>query len=139
MKKQWLLYVCAILLVINLVLTGLVIGGAIPKQEATGSRYTLYIGLSDQDTHVQSIPTAEAIEIVGEISARYVPGYTAMTGYGGWYNDAGEFIQEESLIFTYLNAEEEQILKIKDEAMAALNQGSILMEYQEVESTMYTR
>lgn len=139
MKKQRILYVCTILLVVNLVLTGLVVGGVLPKEKALTSRYTLYIGLSDQDAHAQLISTPEALEMVGEICMRYVPGYTAMTGYGGWYNDAGEFIQEESLIFTFIDATEEQILKIKDEAMEALNQSNILMEYQEVESMMYSR
>ena len=139
MKKQWILYVCAVLLVVNLVLTGLMMGGVLPKEEALSSRYTLYIGLSDPDTHTQLISTPEALELVGDICARYVPGYTAMTAYGGWHDDAGELIQEESLVFTFVDATEEQILQIKEEAMAALNQSSILMEYQEVQSTMFAR
>ena len=136
MKKQWILGVCAILLVINLVFTGLVIYGVLPKEAEKTSRYTLYIGLNDKDSNVQVIPVSEALDIVSEICVDYVPGYTAMTGHGGWLNDAGEFIREETLIFTIIDAEEESILKIKDEVMKALNQSSIMMEYQEVSSTI---
>ena len=142
MNKKWILNVCVVLLAINLVLTGLLVCGVLPmakENAALTPRYTLYIGTNDKDTNAPLISIEDAMEIVNEICTRHVTGYTAAIGHGGWKNDVGEYIQEDSLIYTFIDAQEEDVLKIKDEAMEALNQQSILLEFQEITSTYYMR
>lgn len=141
MKKQWPLILLAILLAINLVLTGLLIGGVLPKAkkaDPVSARHVLYIGTTDQDTGTQLISTEEAIEIVNNICVQYVDGYTVSGGHGGWVNEKGELVQEESLVYTFIGAEDADVKQIMDEVLEALNQSVILCERQRVVSTYYT-
>jgi hypothetical protein len=90
-------------------------------------QYTLYIGLNDKDTNEQTIPTERAKEIVNEICAKYVKGYAASDALGGWL-DGNVWVRENTLVYTFIDAAELQIIAIMDETLAALNQNSILVE-----------
>lgn len=138
LKKNRLTMLCLVLGVINLTLV-LFLFQSLPRPEATQPlRHTLYIGLNDQDTLTQLIPTDEAMRRVNEICARHVDGYTVTTAHGGWTDDSGVLTREETLVYTFSEVEEAKIRQIMDEVLRALNQQCILWERQSVTSTFYS-
>lgn len=100
-------------------------------------KYTLYIGLNDKDTYQQEISTAAAEALVMEIALRSVDGFTITSARGVYTDDVGVVTVENTLVCEFLFASEEQILRIMDEILAALNQNSILVERQEVDCQFY--
>lgn len=100
-------------------------------------RYTLYIGTNDKDTNEQIIPTDEALEIVNGICAKYVQGYTASVAVGGWVSDSGVLVEENTLVYIFVGANQQQLVLLMDEVCMALNQSAILVEYSNISNTYY--
>ena len=103
----------------------------------TDGKYTLYIGTNDKDTYTQLISTKEAREMVNEICARYVEGYTASEAVGGWVDETGTLTQEHTLVYTLSGVTNEQVQSVMDEVLRALNQNTILVEYEAVQTVYY--
>ena len=99
--------------------------------------YTLTIGLNDKDTYVQVIETEAAKELVNAVCVKYVEGYTCVQAAGGWVDEKEKLTQENTLIYYFRDAEEEQIKQIMDEVLIALNQDSILLEEKTGSYTLY--
>ncbi|NLL41838.1 MAG: DUF3574 domain-containing protein [Firmicutes bacterium] len=95
-------------------------------------KYTLYIGLNDKDSYRQEIPTEEAEALVEGIILKYADGFTRILAKGAYTDGAGVVTFEDSLIYELLFTTEEQVSKIIDEVLAALNQDSVLVERQRV-------
>ena len=100
-------------------------------------KYTLYIGLTDKDTNTQVLSQEEALKIVGDISLRYVDGFTAYFAQGAVKDKTGAIILENSLVFQYIAASGEEIDSIMDEVLEALNQNSVLLEKQNISFLFY--
>ena len=140
-----------ILLCINLVLSigtityisyqnGNTVNNTIGGEETTTSeKYTLYIGTNDKDTYTQLIPTDEAREIVNSICEKYIGGYTTIDAHGGWVDETGTETKENTLVYVFYDVSEEQIINIMDEVITALNQNSILVESNTVNSLYYSK
>lgn len=107
----------------------------IPKLDSV--KYIMYIGTNCKDTYSQLIPTEEAINIVNEICARHIGGYTVHQASGGWIDEQGILTQENTLVYTLMGIDEKKVMAIMDEVLVALNQNSILLERQAVSSTYY--
>ncbi|MEG1472358.1 MAG: DUF3574 domain-containing protein [Clostridia bacterium] len=144
--------VLLLLLLLNLVVTGgLVVYelGWIPSKPPshtnyvleprlqTARKYTLYIGTNDKDTYTQLIPTNQARDIINEICTRHVGGYTAWEAMGGWVDETGTLTQEHTLVYSFYDAEEEQMTAVMDEILDKLNQNTILIESGKVASMYY--
>ena len=113
-------------------------GGALSGQLETGEKYILYIGTNDKETYTQLIPTEEARETVDEICAKYTGGYTESDARGGWTDETGTLTRENTLVYEFYQIEEETLVQIMDEILAALNQNSILVEKRAVSYTYYS-
>lgn len=124
---------------IAIALLCLALSGCVPQSEARVVKYTMYIGLSDQDTYTQLISSEEAEQRVREIALRYVDGLTVLRAAGAYKDDQGVVTQENSLVVELSSATEEQVIAIMDELLAALNQHSILLEKRLVSSKFYER
>lgn len=150
MKERETRRILAALLIVNLLLTVGIIGFMVwerqsPRQEIAGQalepseKYTLYIGTNDKDTYTQLIPTEEARKIVDEICAKHTDGYTAMDAQGSWVDETGTVTKENSLVYSFYNISEEQVVAIMDDVLTALNQNSILVERETVQSIYYSK
>ena len=127
-------------LILVLFATGVVAGVVIYWTSSQNHlvKYTLYIGLNDQDSYEQLIGTEEAQAIVTEIILKNADGFTRLMGKGAYQDDYGAVTYENSLIYEFLYTSEEQITKIMDEVLVALNQHSILVEKQRVHGQFYS-
>lgn len=138
------------LLIVNLLAVGGVIvhlSGALSREDVSvlsqgqqeGTCYTLYIGTNDKDTYTQKISLDEARKIVDEICVKYVDGYTMQEASGGWVDETGTLTQEETLVYRFMDVDEDKVISIMDEVLAALNQNSILVEKNEVSYRYYNQ
>lgn len=110
---------------------------ALSHQMETGEKYIIYIGTNDKDTYKQEIPTKEARDMVNAICAKYLDGYTASNAKGGWVDETDTLTQENTLVYSFYNVEEEALIQVMDEIREKLNQNSILVERQEAVYTYY--
>jgi len=110
----------------------------LPFNTLETGRHVLYIGLNDRYTYAQIIPTEEAIEIVTAIAATYVSGWTMGLATGGWVDENGVLTQETSLVWTFIDACESEIIAIMEAALVALNQNSILVERSGISYVFYS-
>ena len=113
-------------------------GSVLSYDYSENGKYVLYIGLNDKDTCSQIISAEEAKEIVNGICVKYADGYTVMEANGGWADETGALTEEMSLVYTFCNAEEEDVVSIMNEVLTALNQNSILVERQDISYTYYS-
>lgn len=105
--------------------------------DQTDFKYTLYIGLNDQDTYEQLISEDEAQNLISDICLKYVDSYTSSQRQGAYKNEKGVATRENSLVFEFYAATEEQIKSIMDEVLVKLNQNSILVEKAKVSYKSY--
>lgn len=126
----------AVLLVGNLVATGILSKES--KDSDGQTKYTLYIGTNDKDTYRQEIPLDECRRIVTEICTRHTGGCTLVDAAGYWTDDAGAITSGQTIQCVLEDITEEEVRTIADEVLAALNQGSILIETQRVSGCFYS-
>jgi hypothetical protein len=105
--------------------------------QETGVQYTMYIGLNDQDTYQQVIPTDEAEKIVSEIALKYVDGFTMTNGTGAYKDEEDVITYENSIILTFIDVPEEALASVMDDVRAELNQHAVLLECTPMTYTFY--
>ncbi len=142
--------VIVILLIANILATGVLgfytvsrihgiheIGEDMDNRYNPTEKYTIYIGLNDKNTYEQIISTEDGIRMVNEICSRYVDGYTMQTAKGGWMDEKNILTEENTLIYSFYGATEEQILQIMDDVLKELNQNSILITHGQENGAYY--
>lgn len=94
------------------------------------TKYTLYIGLNDQNTKTQLIKSAEALRIVKGYCWDYLDGATIQTGSGLYKHDDGGRVLEKTIIVTvndYAENQKPAILEVCAGLKKELNQETILI------------
>ena len=137
----------AVLLAINLGATGYLLQGQLSANgtaqvaeqadQATQTKYVLYIGTNDKDTYRQEIPYDTCVQTVTDICAKYTGGCTPSEATGYWKDDSGVITTEQSIQCTLEDVSEDQVHQIAGEILKELNQNSILIETQDVTSEFY--
>lgn len=133
-------HILPILLALQLVLSaGVIVYLCVNHAAAQGESvaYTLYIGLNDKDTNVQEMTTEAARATVDDICLRHVGGFTAYEAQGGWTDDDGMLVRENTLVYVFYDATEAQITAIMDEVLAALRQSAVLVSTETVRMSYY--
>lgn len=139
--------VIVVFLAVNFVATAALGFYTVSREDGTGEnadgiytateKYMLYIGLNDKDTYEQIIDTEEAVRMVNEICTRYVEGYTMQIAKGGWMDEKNILTEENTLIYSFYEVTDEQVMQIMDDVLQELNQNSILVSHGEENSTYY--
>jgi hypothetical protein len=109
----------------------------IQQEEATLRKYVLYIGTNDKDTYKQEIPYDQCLAMVTNICTNHTGGGTIAEATGFWKDETGAITSEMTIQCILEDIEEEEVYKICDEILEALNQNSILVEKQDVISEYY--
>ena len=131
--------VIVVLLVVNLIATG-ALGVSVWRADSSADRtvqYKMCIGTNDKDTGEQIIPTEDAKAIIEGICLKYLGGYTIQDATGGWTDENGQVVRENSIVCYFDDAEEEAVYQIADEVIAALNQSTVLIEKNLLEIEFY--
>ncbi len=97
-------------------------------------KYTLYIGLNDKNTKKQELSTLEAFKIVQNILTEKTGGGTVYNATGVYKHDSGEIVIESTLRVEIVAAPLEAVRDAIHIIKIALNQESIIMQTENVES-----
>lgn len=100
-------------------------------------KYVLYVGLNDKDTKTQKIDTISAYNLANNILLNYVEGATVTQSKGIYKHNNGNVVIENTLIVELLFTDKNTVETIAKELKIALNQESIAIQKQTIESYLY--
>lgn len=98
--------------------------------------YTLYVGLNDKDTHTQKIGTIEAYKLVENIICQFTNGATIYEARGIYKHEDGTITYENTLRVELMFIDIENVYKIIDTLKISLNQESIALQTQNIDSKL---
>ena len=98
------------------------------------TKYTLYIGLNDKDTKQQKIDTLEASKIVQNVLTDTTGGGTIYSATGVYKHDSGAIVIENTLRVELVAVALEAVKKAVEMIKAVLNQESIILQTENVQS-----
>ena len=100
------------------------------------TKYTLYIGMNDGKTGKPVYNLLDARRILVNIAGKYIDGYTVYDAEGFWREGEKTF-SEKTLVCVIVDASEESVQKIMNEALKLFRQNTILVERSKTESEFY--
>lgn len=124
------------LLIAALILALVAVLSSAAIKYGTHTKYTLYIGLSDGKTGRQTYDQDEAKRIFVNIAGKFVDGYTIYDAEGFWREGEKTF-SEKTLVCVIVDASEEAVRGIMNEALKIFRQNTILVERGKTESMFY--
>lgn len=100
-------------------------------------KYILYVGLNDKDTKTQKIDTLSAYNLTNNILLNYVEGATITQSKGIYKHNNGNIVIENTLVIELLFTDKTTVETIAKELKMALNQESIAIQKQTIESYLF--
>lgn len=101
------------------------------------NKYILYVGMNDKDTKRQNITILSAREIImNTVMTNGLDGATVSEAIGLYKHEDGTIVTEQTLRVEILFATDKQIKSICDTLKTVLNQESIAVEKQTINSTL---
>lgn len=100
-------------------------------------KYILYVGLNDKDTKTQKIDTLSAYNLTNNILLNYVEGATVTQSKGIYKHNNGNIVIENTLVIELLFTDKTTVETIAKELKMALNQESIAIQKQTIESYLF--
>lgn len=100
-------------------------------------KYTLYVGLNDKDSKTQEVNTVDAYKIVSNLMIQMFDGGTISEAQGIYKHDNGTFVTETTLRIELLFVEKESVKKFVDILKRVLNQESIAVQHEIVDSELW--
>ncbi len=124
------------LIIVAVILALIAVPSSAALKLTTHTKYTLYIGLSDGKTGRQTYDQDEARRIFVNIAGKFVDGYTIYDAEGFWREGEKTF-SEKTLVCVIVDASEEAVRGIMNEALKIFRQNTILIERGKTESMFY--
>ncbi len=140
-KSRLYRLIIAILVGINIVVTGVLAGFQIKSwvdDASEKTKYTLYVGTNDKDTYKNEIPVDQCLVKVTEICTKYADGCTIYQAAGYWKDEKSAITKEDTIVCILEDITKDTVYTICDEIIVTLNQNSILVETNNVVSTFYS-
>jgi len=91
------------------------------------NRYNIYIGLNDKIECRQRFTTEKFKRIVKKVCRNYVGAYTMDIVQGGYTHEDGTPVEENSVVLTLIDTEEENVWAIAKELAAFFRQESVMV------------
>lgn len=90
-----------------------------------GVAFTLYVGLADEETGSQELSFEEAKALATPLVSAVGGGYTVIEAQGGFTDDAGNLVENGTLVYTGIRAGEQDVLALIDDLKAVLRVESV--------------
>lgn len=87
----------------------------------------VYIGLNDANTKKQERETESYLEILKKVCADHGVPFSFDVINGGYIHDDGEFTEENTIILTFIDVDQEAIDEIARDLCRLFNQESVLI------------
>ena len=101
-------------------------------------QYVMYVGTNDKDTYQPEHSEEEAREIVDQICLRYFDGYTLQDATGSWTDEKNNITHEYTLVCYFDGAKKETVYQAADEIIKELNQNTVLIEEDAIQTEYYS-
>lgn len=93
----------------------------------------IYVGLNDSDTYQQKFETERYISILKKVCKGYRVAFSMSLINGGYFHDDGTYVEENSLMLTLLDVDEQTIEEIAKDLCAFFHQESVMVSSSEAE------
>ncbi|MBQ1788290.1 MAG: hypothetical protein II004_05105 [Erysipelotrichaceae bacterium] len=93
----------------------------------------IYVGLNDSDTYQQKFETGKYVSILKRVCQGYHVAFSMSLINGGYFHDDGTYVEENSLMLTLLDVDEQTIEEIAKDLCAFFNQESVMVSTSEAE------
>ena len=93
----------------------------------------IYIGLNDSGTYTQKFETEKYVSILKRVCQGYRVAFSMSLINGGYFHDDGTYVEENTLMLTLLDVDEETIEEIAKDLCAFFNQESVMVSSSEAE------
>lgn len=100
-------------------------------------QFTLIIGLNDKNTKKQKLDTISYYKIVNNLLLQYVNGATIYQAQGIYKHENGQVVIENSLKIDIIDASRDIIEKIASQLKVLLNQESIVIIENSINSQLF--
>ena len=88
---------------------------------------TIYVGLNDQETGIQKFDTEKYLSILKNVCRSYRVAFSVQVINGGYFHEDGRYTEENTLVLTLVNVEEETVIEIAKDLCAFFNQESVMV------------
>ncbi|MBO4920274.1 MAG: DUF3574 domain-containing protein [Erysipelotrichaceae bacterium] len=93
----------------------------------------IYIGLNDSDTYTQKFETEKYVSILKRVCQGYHVAFSMSLINGGYFHEDGTYVEENTLMLTLLDVDEQTIEEIAKDLCAFFNQESVMVSSSEAE------
>lgn len=101
------------------------------------TKFTLFVGLNDKDSRQQEINTVDAYKIISNMITAAFDGGTVSEATGIYKHQDGSFTTETTLRIEILFASVEQIKPLVQELKKVLNQETIAVQQEVINSELW--
>ncbi len=93
----------------------------------------IYVGLNDSDTYQQKFETEKYVSILKRVCQGYHVAFSMSLINGGYFHDDGTYVEENTLMLTLLDVDEQTIEEIAKDLCAFFHQESVMVSTSEAE------
>ena len=93
----------------------------------------IYVGLNDSDTYRQKFETEKYVSILKKVCKGYRVAFSMSLINGGYFHDDGTYVEENTLMLTLLDVDEQTIEEIARDLCAFFHQESVMVSTGEAE------
>lgn len=98
------------------------------------TRYNISIGLNDAYSKKEEVGTDELLQLLENYFIKYKVDFSLCKINGGYfYDDIGAFVNENSVVISYITQSDDYIERFIAAIKMVMNQESILLEAKEIE------
>ena len=87
----------------------------------------VFIGLNDADTRKQERDTGYYVSILKKVCVDYGVPFSFDLVNGGYIHDDGEYTEENTIVLTFIDVQQETVDKIAEDLRAFFHQESVLI------------
>lgn len=91
----------------------------------------IYVGLNDSETYQQKFETEKYVSILKRVCRAYHVAFSMSRINGGYFHDDGTYVEENTLMLTLLNVDEQTIEEIAKDLCAFFHQESVMVSSSE--------
>lgn len=92
-----------------------------------GMQYTIHVGLNDATTGVQLYDTEKYISILQIVCQNYHVAFSLQFAQGSYFHEDGRHVDENTLVITLANIEEETAMEIAKDLCSFFHQESVMV------------
>ena len=94
---------------------------------------SIYVGLNDSETYKQEFDTEKYISILKTVCKNYRVAFSMHQVNGGYIHDDGTFVEENTLVLTLIDTDDDIIHEIAKDLCVFFHQESVLVSTGEAE------